>query len=91
MLARSGLHYSLNYRSVIVFGIAEIVQGRTAKEHQLDVLLERIAPGRNDDVRPNTVQEVKGTAVMGMDLDEVVAKVRDDGAIDDDEDNYLNI
>ena len=91
VLARSGLHHSLNYRSVMAFGIAEIVQGRTAKEHHLDALLERIAPGRKDDVRPNTVQEVKGTAVMGMDLDEVVAKVRDGGPIDDDEDYDLNI
>lgn len=91
VLARSGFHHSVNYRSVMAFGSAQAVEGREAKEHHLDMLLERIAPGRKDEVRPNTLQEVKGTTVLGMDLDEVVAKVRTGAPVDDEEDYDLDV
>ncbi|MBT6096642.1 MAG: pyridoxamine 5'-phosphate oxidase family protein [Rhodospirillaceae bacterium] len=91
VLARSGLHHSVNYRSVMAFGTAEVVEGREAKEHHLDGLMERIVPGRKDQVRPNTMQEVKGTTVLGMTLDEVVAKVRDGGVVDDEPDYDLDV
>lgn len=90
VLARSGFHHSVNYRSVMAFGVAAAVEGREAKERHLDLLLDRIAVGRKADLRPNTTQEIKGTTVMGMDLDEVVAKVRDGGPVDDDEDYALD-
>ena len=76
VLARSGSHHSVNYRSVMAFGKASAVEDPKAKEHHLDMLIERIAPGRIKEIRPVTKQELKGTTVVGMDLDEVVAKVR---------------
>lgn len=90
VLARSGFHHSANYRSVMAFGVAEPVEGREAKEHHLDALMERIVPGRKDEIRPNTMQEVKGTMVLGMTLDEVVAKVRTGDPVDDEEDYDLD-
>jgi uncharacterized protein len=91
VLARSGFHHSVNYRSVMAFGVAEAVEGRAEKERHLDALMERIAPGRKNEVRANTVQEVKGTTVLGLQLDEVVAKVRNGPPVDDDPDYDLDV
>ena len=91
VLARSGFHHSVNYRSVMAFGTAEAVEGRAAKERHLDIFMERIAPGRKDEVRPNLEKEIKGTTVLGMDLDEVVAKVRTGAPVDDEEDYDLDV
>ena len=91
VLARSGFHHSVNYRSVMAFGTAEAVEGRAAKEKHLDIFMERIAAGRKDEVRPNLEKEIKGTTVLGMDLNEVVAKVRSGPPVDDEEDYDLDV
>jgi nitroimidazol reductase NimA-like FMN-containing flavoprotein (pyridoxamine 5'-phosphate oxidase superfamily) len=91
VMARSGFHHSVNYRSVMAFGKASAVEDPKAKEHQLDMLLERIAPGRVNEIRPVTKQELKGTTVVGMDLDEVVAKVRSGPPVDDEPDYDLDV
>lgn len=91
VLARSGFHHSVNYRSVMAFGTAEQVEGRAAKERHLDIFMDRIVPGRKDEVRPNLEKEVKGTTVLGMDLDEVVAKVRSGPPVDDEPDYDLDV
>jgi nitroimidazol reductase NimA-like FMN-containing flavoprotein (pyridoxamine 5'-phosphate oxidase superfamily) len=91
VMARSGFHHSVNYRSVMAFGKASAVEDPKAKEHHLDMLLERIAPGRVKEIRPVTKQELKGTTVVGMDLDEVVAKVRSGPPVDDEPDYDLDV
>ncbi len=91
VLARSGFHHSVNYRSVMAFGTASEVVDPKIKEHHLDMLIERIAPGRAKEIRPVTKQELKGTTLVGMDLDEVVAKVRTGPPVDDDEDYALDV
>jgi nitroimidazol reductase NimA-like FMN-containing flavoprotein (pyridoxamine 5'-phosphate oxidase superfamily) len=91
VLARSGFHHSVNYRSVMAFGQASAVEDPKAKEHHLDMLIERIAPGRIKEIRPVTKQELKGTTVVGMDLDEVVAKVRTGPPVDDEPDYDLDV
>ena len=91
VLARSGFHHSVNYRSVMAFGTASAVEDPAAKEHHLDLLIERIAPGRIKEIRPVTKQELKGTTLVGMDLDEVVAKVRTGPPVDDEPDYDLDV
>ncbi|MEM7071832.1 MAG: pyridoxamine 5'-phosphate oxidase family protein, partial [Pseudomonadota bacterium] len=54
VLARSGFHHSANYRSVMAFGIAHLLTDSQEKEEVLDLLMERIAPGRNAFMRPHT-------------------------------------
>ncbi len=76
VLARSAFHHSLNYRSVMAFGLAEKVEDPAAKEAALRVFTDRLAPGRWDALRPVTAQELKATSVMRMKLDEASAKVR---------------
>lgn len=90
VLARSGFHHSLNYRSVMILGVARPVEGSTAKTEALRAFMERIAPGRWDEVRAPTKQELKATTVMYMPIEEVSAKVRPGGCIDDEEDYALD-
>ena len=90
VLARSGFHHSLNYRSVMILGIAQPVEGDAAKSRALHAFMERVAPGRWDEVRAPTQQELKATTVMSMPIEEVSAKVRPGGCLDDEEDYALD-
>jgi uncharacterized protein len=82
--ARSGFNSCLNYRSVMMFGTAVQVTEPGEKTSALHGLLDRLAPGRSLQTRPISVQELKATGVMRLDLDEVSAKVRA-GSVGDDE------
>jgi hypothetical protein len=91
VLARSGFHSSVNYRTVMAFGIAEVVQEEAAKLTALEHMMARIVPGRWDDLRETTAQELKATTVVSLKLEEVAAKVRSGPAIDDEEDYTLDV
>jgi uncharacterized protein len=86
VLARSAFHHSMNYRSVVVLGEARPVEGPDERLRALEAFTERLVPGRWDEVRPPTSQELKGTRVLAFDLDEASAKVRTGPPVDDDED-----
>ncbi len=90
VLARSGFHHSLNYRSVMILGVARPVESDDAKTRALHAFMERVAPGRWDEVRAPTKQELKATMVMYMPIEEVSAKVRPGGCLDDEEDYALD-
>lgn len=60
VLARSGFEHSVNYRSVMVFGQAEVVAD-AAKTAHLRAMMDQMFPGRWDQLRPITAQEVKAT------------------------------
>ena len=91
VLARSAFHHSINYRSVVMFGRARIVDDREAKLAALLAFSEQVIPGRWNDVREPTEQELKATTVLALPLVEVSAKVRTGPPIDDDEDYALNV
>jgi nitroimidazol reductase NimA-like FMN-containing flavoprotein (pyridoxamine 5'-phosphate oxidase superfamily) len=91
VLARSGFHHSVNYRSVMAFGRAEIVEGEAAKRSALDGFIERLFPGRMAELRPHTAQELKATMVLSLALDEASAKIRTGPPKDDEEDYALPI
>jgi len=76
VLARSAFHHSLNYRSVVVLGEAELITDASERERALNVLMERLAPGRQEQLRPTSTQELKQTAVMRISLERASAKVR---------------
>ncbi len=86
VLARSAFHHSLNYRSVMAFGLAEKLEEPAHKEAALRAFTDRIAPGRWETLRPVTAQELKATSVMRLKLDEASAKIRS-GMPSDDEDD----
>ena len=90
VLARSAFHHSINYRSVVMFGRAALVEEPEAKLAALFAFSEQVIPGRWDDVRAPNEQELKATTVLSLPLAEVSAKVRTGPPIDDDEDYALN-
>ncbi len=90
VLARSGLHHSMNYRSVVILGQPEVVP-EAEKAEVLDVLVERLVPGRNPHIRPMTDKEVKATSVLRLPITEASAKVRTGPPVDDEEDYELPI
>jgi len=89
VLARSGFHSSINYRAVMAFGEAEVITDEEHKKHALRAFMEHVTPGRWAMLRPVTSQELKGTTVLSMKLDEVSAKVRTGPPKDDEEDYAL--
>lgn len=91
VLARSAVHHSVNYRSVVVFGRPERVDSPEGKRTALELFTEKLVPGRWGDARLPTEQELKGTAVLRLPLDEASAKVRSGGPLDDEEDYNLPV
>ena len=84
--AHSACHYSMNYRSVVVFGKARPVTDPDEKTEALRTLTNHMAPGSWGVVRKPNPQEIEGTSVMAMPLDEVSAKMRSGPAVDTEED-----
>ncbi len=90
VVARSGFHSSANYRSVVAHGFGRLLTG---EEHvaALDLIIDKLIPGRLDDLRDSTPAEIGQTAVVELMLDEVSAKVRTGGPHDDDSDLDLDV
>jgi uncharacterized protein len=86
VLARSGLEHSVNYRSVMVFGRAEVVEGAASKEARLRTMMEQMFPGRWQQLRPITAQELKATRILSLPLAEASAKISAGPPTDPEED-----
>ena len=91
VLARSAFHHSANYRSVVVLGTARLVTQPAEKTEALRLFTEHIMKGRWGQIRQPNEQELKGTTVLALALEEVSAKVRTGGPIDDEADYDLPI
>jgi uncharacterized protein len=91
VLARSAFHHSINYRSVVIFGRATVLDDPAAKREALRVFTEHVAAGRWQDVRQPTEKELQVTTVLAIPLEEVSAKVRTGGPLDDEDDYALPI
>ena len=77
--------HSVNYRSVVVMGKAEQVEGEAAKRDAMRDFVEYVIRGRWATVRPPSEQELKGTMVLAVPLVEASAKVRIGFAVDNGE------
>jgi nitroimidazol reductase NimA-like FMN-containing flavoprotein (pyridoxamine 5'-phosphate oxidase superfamily) len=86
VLARSGFHHSVNYRSVMCFGVGQPIRDRDEKLAALAGFVDRMFPGRWAQLRPPTEQELKATLVLWMPIEEASAKVRAAPPADDPED-----
>src|ERR1700694_4205213 len=92
VLARSAFHPSMNYRSVVVFGVAEKVEDEAEKTAAFSAFVERVAPGRTAaGIRMPSPAETRKTLVLRLSLNEASAKVRTGGPIDDEEDYELDV
>jgi uncharacterized protein len=90
VLARSAVHHSVNYRSVVVFGQATAIEEPTEKMTAIEAFTERLVPGRWDEARPPTSKELKAIQVLSLPLDEASAKLRTGPPVDDEEDYALD-
>jgi uncharacterized protein len=86
VLARSAFHHSLNYRSVVVLGEAEVIVDEAERARALEVFIERLAAGRQQQLRPTTAAELRQTAVMRISLEQASAKVRSGPPVDEEDD-----
>ncbi len=85
VLARSAFRHSLNYRSVMILGVAHEV-GADEKLRGLEVITEHTVRGRWADVRPPTAQELKATTILKLNIEEASAKIRQGPPLDDEQD-----
>src|SRR5436309_6386073 len=76
VLARSAFHHSINYRSVVILGVATQVENEREKMAALRAFAEHVIPGRWAHVRAPTEQELQATTVLSLPLIEVSAKIR---------------
>jgi len=91
VLARSAFHHSMNYRSVVIFGRADLVEPREEKLAALFALSEHIVPNRWPEVREPSESELQQTTVLSLPIDEASAKIRTGPPLDDEEDYALGV
>ncbi|WGS45273.1 pyridoxamine 5'-phosphate oxidase family protein [Burkholderia sp. JSH-S8] len=90
VLARSAFEHSMNYRSAVIYGAFEAVDG-PAKAAALDAFMERLVPGRSREVRAGSVNELAATTVLRIALAEAACKVRTGGPDDAEADLSLPV
>jgi nitroimidazol reductase NimA-like FMN-containing flavoprotein (pyridoxamine 5'-phosphate oxidase superfamily) len=83
VLARSHFHHSANYRSVVAFGRARVLEDAAAKTTALAHFVEAMLPGRSAESRPPDRNELAATSVLHFDIVDISAKIRSGGAKDD--------
>ncbi len=86
VMARSAFSHSMNYRSAMIYGRFEAVDDEAAKRASMAAFIDKVAPGRQADVRPGSDKEFAATTVMRIALTEAACKVRTGGPNDDAED-----
>jgi nitroimidazol reductase NimA-like FMN-containing flavoprotein (pyridoxamine 5'-phosphate oxidase superfamily) len=91
VLARSGLHHSVNYRSATLFGTVKKIENPTEKEAALHCFMEQMMKGRWDGIRPMLPKELNRTMVVEMTIETASAKIRDVGVQDEPEDYSLPV
>lgn len=90
VLARSGMHHSMNYRCVVVRGPARAVTDPDDARDDLAAILDAVWDERSQHCRPPNARELAATTVFRLPLEVVSAKIRAEGAVDDPEDLDLD-
>ncbi|MCP3990664.1 MAG: pyridoxamine 5'-phosphate oxidase family protein [Actinomycetia bacterium] len=88
VIGRSILSHSMNYRSVVLFGVAEAVSDEEEKRAALIAITNFILPDRWDAIREPTEAEWAQTHVLRIPLAEASAKIRTGPPIEETEEDY---
>jgi nitroimidazol reductase NimA-like FMN-containing flavoprotein (pyridoxamine 5'-phosphate oxidase superfamily) len=91
ILARSGLHHSVNYRSATLFGSTKLISENAEKDAILECVMEQMIKGRWNEIRPMHQKELDRTLVVEMTIESASAKIRDVGVEDETEDYTLDV
>lgn len=86
VLARSAFHHSMNYRSVVAFGVGRLVEEEEEKRRALDLIVDHMQAGRSREARAANRKELNATHVIAVDIEEASAKARRGGVNDDEKD-----
>lgn len=90
VLARAAFNHSMNYRSAMIYGSFAVVPEED-KAEAMSAFMEKIAPGRQAEVRPGNHAELAGTTLLKIALNEAVCKMRQGGPNDDEQDLALPV
>ena len=91
VLARSGLHHSVNYRSATLFGSLKKIEKDTDKKNILKWIVNQMVPNQWESLRPMYQKELDRTLVVEFTIETASAKVRDVGVLDEPEDYKLDV
>ncbi len=76
VLAQSAFSHSMNYRSVVCFGVATLVTDSEKKAAAFQAFVDHLIPGRWDDTRQPDRKETEATTVLAVPIDEASVKIR---------------
>lgn len=91
VLARSAMHHSMNFRSVVLLGKGSVIEDEEEKIQALRTISDHIVPGRWAEVRPPNAAELNMTMVIAIPIDEASAKIRTGPPVDDEDDYRLAV
>lgn len=83
VLARSVFNHSMNYRSVVAFGITRLVDDPVERLLAAERFTEHVLPGRWADARQPNTSEMKKTMFIAVEMEESSFKFRAQGVGDD--------
>lgn len=73
-VARSTFDYGMHYRSVVIFGKANLVPGEQ-KAAALDAISDALIPGRVAELRASTDKELAATLIIWVELSQTSVKI----------------
>jgi nitroimidazol reductase NimA-like FMN-containing flavoprotein (pyridoxamine 5'-phosphate oxidase superfamily) len=82
VVGRSGITHSVNYRSVMAFGRARLVDDIAEVRAAMDAFIDRLYAGRPIKLRPTTDEELRRLKLVVMEIEEASAKIKDTGVGD---------
>lgn len=84
-VARSTFNSGMHYRSVVIFGTAELVPDNE-KDDALNRISDAMLPGRSREVRPSLKRELAATLIIRVKLNETSVKISNNEVSDEPED-----
>ncbi len=91
IMAKSAFHHSANYRSAVLFGQFEEVEGDDIQQEIYKDFVEQLEDGRWDKIRRPNDKEIKATTLLKMKIGEGAVKIRTGGPNDDKNDLDLPV
>ena len=74
--ARSTFNSSMNYRSVMVFGVAKPIIDADEKRLCVQKLVDHLMPGRRAELRKSTIKELNATSLLALPIETFSTKCR---------------
>ncbi len=90
IVAKSAFNSSMNYESVMIFGVGKRLED-SEKLAAMDKVTEGLVPGMTSYARPTTAKEAAGTMIIELPIEKYSLKSRTGGVIDEPEDKELAI